>query len=437
MQYTAEQVLSLSPNTGNKTRGKKLANTAKWPSLGANEKGVWGLCQGSGSNPYKTAIDFNGPAFKCSCPSREFPCKHGIGLFLLYVNEIEAFTELDMPAWVEEWLSKRTEKKTTKKKLEKTEVDQEKAEESKQKRLQKRFSNMGAGLLNLQNWIEDIIRQGFGSLDITDSSIWSDKSKELVNAQCPGIGNRLSEIPSLLRNENWVELLLIELSEINTLIQAFKNKDTLPEALKEDVFNQLGFNTSKEDVLARQKVSDDWLVLHISTKMNDNLSERRIWLYGLKTKEFALLLDFSFVGKLFEYNLPAGQIVNTSLAFYPSAYPLRALIASEIVSKEMQQHAVYSASFQDVINEFALAKSKLPFIKEVPCLLEKLSIVKKDSEMFIHDQHGFTGSINMGTNKYLLLLSITGGNPFSAFGLYGKDGFFIKSVFYQSKLFVL
>jgi len=437
MQYTSEQVLSLSPNTGNSSRGKKLANTAKWPSLGANEQGIWGLCQGSGSNPYKAAIDFNGPAFKCSCPSREFPCKHGIGLFLLYVNEIDAFTELDMPAWVEEWLSKRTDKKTTKRKLEKTEIDEEKAEESKQKRLQKRFSNMEGGLITLQSWIEDLIKQGFGSLDISDNRFWQDKAKDLVNSQCPGIGNRLADIPKILRNENWVENLFSELAEINALIQAYKNKDLLPEQLREDVFNQLGFNTSKEHVLKQNKVIDDWFVLHTSTRINDNLSERRVWLYGLKTKKYALLLDFSFAGKLFEYNLPSGQVINCELVFYPSAYPLRVLIASDIKNKKLKHKLKGLLSFQEALDKLAEAKSSMPFIKEVPCILESLTIVDGKDKFFLQDKLGLVHAINLNQDKFMILLSVTGGNSFSAFGMYRNNGFLIKSIFYKSKLIVL
>ena len=247
MQYTSEQVLSLSPNSGNATRGKKLANTAKWPLLGTNENGIWGEAKGSGAKPYLTAIDFNGPAFKCSCPSREFPCKHGVGLFLLFVNEVEAFTEVNMPSWVEEWIATRSSKEETKKKIEKAPVDKEKQAESKAKRSAKRMQNMTAGLTSLQAWLEDILTQGFGSLDLNNRSFWVDKGKELTNAQCPGLGNRLQNIPSLLGRANWVENLLIEMGELNVLIQAFKHLEELPELLKKDVLTQLGVNTAKDE----------------------------------------------------------------------------------------------------------------------------------------------------------------------------------------------
>ncbi len=47
---------------------------------------LWGLCAGSGKNPYQTIVDLSGPAYKCSCPSRKFPCKHALGLLLNWAN---------------------------------------------------------------------------------------------------------------------------------------------------------------------------------------------------------------------------------------------------------------------------------------------------------------------------------------------------------------
>lgn len=42
-----------------------------------------GECTGSGKSNYITSADYideANPVFRCSCPSRQFPCKHSIGL---------------------------------------------------------------------------------------------------------------------------------------------------------------------------------------------------------------------------------------------------------------------------------------------------------------------------------------------------------------------
>ena len=437
MQYTSEQVLSLSPNTGNATRGKKLANTAKWPLLGANENGIWGEAKGGGSKPYLAAIDFNGPAFKCSCPSREFPCKHGIGLFLLYVNEIDAFTELAMPPWVDEWINKRTEKDATKKTIEKAPVDEEKLAESKAKRMQKRLDNMHAGLSSLENWLEDIIAQGFGSIDQSNQSMWTDKAKEMTNAQCPGLGNRLQNVPGILRRENWVENLLIELAGINALIQAFKQKEQLPALLKQDVLTQLGVNTSKEDLQDLESIADQWVILSSTTRSDNDLSERKIWLYGHQSKRYALLLDFSYGGRQFDYNLPNGKTIEADLTYYPSTFPQRALINKEIKATSDEFNLVYHKSFDEVALKFSQAKSINPFVREIPFLIKKIDLLLEKDKVIMRDEENNSQFITIEEEKLLVLLSITGGQPFGVFGSYQQAGITVESILFDSKIISL
>ena len=85
--WTAERILTLAPDAASAKAGKDLAAARKWVSFGCDERACWGECQGSGSKPYQTQIDLAEPAFKCTCPSRKFPCKHALGLFLLTVAQ--------------------------------------------------------------------------------------------------------------------------------------------------------------------------------------------------------------------------------------------------------------------------------------------------------------------------------------------------------------
>ena len=80
MNLTMEQITALAPDAASVKAGRGLVNSAKWPTLGQSANALWGECQGSGSKPYQVSVDLGGPAFKCTCPSRKFPCKHGLGL---------------------------------------------------------------------------------------------------------------------------------------------------------------------------------------------------------------------------------------------------------------------------------------------------------------------------------------------------------------------
>src|SRR5215813_6655302 len=110
MNWTTEQILALAPDAASAKAGQGLVSARKWLSLGADDRTAWGLCQGSGKDPYQTQIDLTEPAFRCSCPSRKFPCKHALGLFLLLAAQSEAFKEKRPPAWVDEWLASRAKR---------------------------------------------------------------------------------------------------------------------------------------------------------------------------------------------------------------------------------------------------------------------------------------------------------------------------------------
>jgi hypothetical protein len=112
--WTTQQILALAPDASSAKNGQALATPRKWSGLGASDRAVWGECLGSGSKPYQTQIGLTEHAFKCSCPSRKFPCKHGLGLFLLLASQPEIFTLNAPPVWVTQWIESRTQKRAKK-----------------------------------------------------------------------------------------------------------------------------------------------------------------------------------------------------------------------------------------------------------------------------------------------------------------------------------
>jgi uncharacterized Zn finger protein len=106
MNYSPEQIIALAPDAASAKAGRSLATGIKWQNVGRDERALWGECQGSGAKPHQTVIDLSEPAFKCSCPSRKFPCKHALGLFLLVAKQPET-GKTAAPDWAAEWLAKR------------------------------------------------------------------------------------------------------------------------------------------------------------------------------------------------------------------------------------------------------------------------------------------------------------------------------------------
>ena len=85
-RWSTAQVLALAPDPSARRAGQSLGTAGPWRDTGCSPEGaaVWGLCQGSGKNPYQTCVDLTEPAYRCTCPSRKFPCKHALGLLLLW-----------------------------------------------------------------------------------------------------------------------------------------------------------------------------------------------------------------------------------------------------------------------------------------------------------------------------------------------------------------
>ena len=61
---------------------------------------IFGECEGSGESNYLTSVDFSDPAnpvYRCTCPSRQFPYKHSLGLIYAWVRG-ESFVVAELPA---------------------------------------------------------------------------------------------------------------------------------------------------------------------------------------------------------------------------------------------------------------------------------------------------------------------------------------------------
>ena len=97
---TEELVRSLAPNPAAFANAQKISRSGDFSGLSvtADKTLIFGECKGSGKNPYRTSADFSGesPICRCSCPSRQFPCKHALALMLEYSSG-KTFAQADVP----------------------------------------------------------------------------------------------------------------------------------------------------------------------------------------------------------------------------------------------------------------------------------------------------------------------------------------------------
>ncbi|WP_343979461.1 SWIM zinc finger family protein, partial [Streptosporangium amethystogenes] len=105
-RWNRDQVLALAPDASSQKAAGTISSPRKWSGTGVTADAVWGECAGSGSKPYRACVDLSEPAYRCTCPSRKFPCKHALGLLLLWSADGVPAAE-EVADWVGEWLDGR------------------------------------------------------------------------------------------------------------------------------------------------------------------------------------------------------------------------------------------------------------------------------------------------------------------------------------------
>jgi hypothetical protein len=100
-------VVALAPDAASAAAARRLALPAQWSDTGCDERAVWGRYRGTGAEPYEVAVELEEAASRCSCLSRKSPCKHALGLLLLW-SAHAVLDDVARPPSVGRWLRRRS-----------------------------------------------------------------------------------------------------------------------------------------------------------------------------------------------------------------------------------------------------------------------------------------------------------------------------------------
>lgn len=426
MQLTYDNILALAPDPGTAQRAKGVAHTQRWLSLEGNGRAIWGTL-GNPADPYRTQVEFQGPAFRCSCPVRRQPCKHGIGLLLLFSKNNDAFKVAnELPDWVASWLANRDKKNVKTEEnvpARSTEEDQMLAEKRRQNR-EKRLFQMTAGLAELESWLTDLFRQGLATLEGQAASYWNDLAARMVDAKLGTLARRIRQLPELMAQADWHEKMLAELGDIYLLVKAFQRMDTLPEPLQDDLLNLAGVNFKKEEILAQPGLKDRWLVAgQTETSEEGSLLARRTWLVGEKCARTVLLLEFAWGGQGYDTTWRMGTVLDGEVVFYPSAYPQRVLLKNfEFTDHTFDLRSGYH-SLDDFAKKYAEALAANPWLSQFPAYLENVVPIFQKNKFVLVDAFKKQLPLLTGNDAGWKLIAISNGRPLSVFGTWNGETF--------------
>jgi SWIM zinc finger len=390
MVLTRSAIEAMAPDQSALKAASALLKPAKWPVRARSGGLIWGECQGSGANPYRVAADTDQPGSKCTCPSRKFPCKHAIALMWLFVEDGASFQDVDIPAWVNDWIGRRRKGAATAasgvageaKSLSAardvmTEAPPDpKAQARKQavaeKRAQDTRRSVRAATEDLDGWISDQLRTGLSGFLNAAGERCRRIAARLVDAKAGALASRVDEMPSrllALPAEERIDGAVAEFGKLVLLTCAWRAAPDDPDLRREVI----GAET-REEVLANTgatRVASLWEVLgeRVLTR-RDGLVSLTTWLMNLAAgpQRFAVLLDFfpASAGRRSGAFVP-GERFAAELAFYPAPLPLRAVIARRDESIDAPRDWPPAAA--DPLADLAEQALTVPWRIETPVLL--------------------------------------------------------------------
>ena len=434
MQLTEKQINTIAPDTASIKAATKVFNKTKW-EVKKSDRAIWAAIQGSGKKPYLVQIDINDLAFKCSCPSRKFPCKHGLALaYYIAANGFDNISHTSEAIWVKEWIDKRTNKAITKAAKAKKVIDPKK----QKKKSENKWANAKKSIEQVELWLKDLMKLGILDFPNKEQTYWAKLAKRMVDAKMPGINTYFNILANVNYQSNWEHIVLKIINKIHLLVQAIKNHSNLEADFKQELELLLGWNISKADLLANEKTEifdDVWMIVKVDTNTTENLDSRKVHLYGVQTNRWAYILEFAFGNTYFKDRYAEGTLMQAKLAFYPGIQKTRAFVKIKGSQTNVEQNLKPIPNLLKSNKLFTNRINQFPWTFEVHQFIEKTNIIVRDNQYLLVDsQNNLMLIPSMNFEQYLSVLAHSQGHFFDAFVLRNSDGIRLLGFLFKNKL---
>ena len=382
---TVDQVTALAPDHASAAAGRKLSGAGHWKNLGHNDVALWGDCQGSAL--YGVSVALSDLTCRCSCPSRKFPCKHGLGLLLLYANGGVPAGDAP-PERTTTWLAGR-EARATKK----AEAAPATAEQVTQRaaRAEAKLDALGPALAPFALWLDDVARSGLATLERDGAKQLEREAARLVDVQAPGLAARCRELAEEIGGrDGWEAVALAGLGALRLLVTAVGRADQLPEGLRLDLRAAVGVPLTQDEVrLTGRREAGTWRVGGAVVRVDAaGMKVRRTWLLREgDPAAHALVLDFGPGPVPLPPGLPTGDVLDATVVRWPGASGQRALIAEREAPVRGAGPPV-GQSVADALTAAAAAFAALPWTRTAPLLLADVTVGQDAGGLWLRDAAG-------------------------------------------------
>ena len=437
--WAVEQIVAFAGSSARFGAGEAVAVPSRWSQTGCSERALWGRYHGSGSEPYDVAVDHAAVGSRCTCPSRVHPCKHVVALLVLWLRG-HVGTVAEPPA-ISAWAERQQrrldarpatpgvsgehgtavveDREAAGRSGQGDDVDDrprlpiDGTESSRNERIEK----LVGGLVELDRWLEDRLRAGLADPTVSRFATWDEVARRLTDARAGALANRVRRLAGKVGAEpDWHDPVLAEMGVLHLLAQAGQRVPQLPNELADGVAVACGWQVRKADVEASAPHTERWLVVGRSDVREDLVEVRRIWLRGVHSGAWAMVLSFAAYRQALDASLVVGSIVDADLHRYPGSAQ-RALVGTvhgvDGDAKDMMESASVAATNTAGVCELVggvLAGE--PWLERVPAIVRS-TITRGDSEWLLSDDEGslVIAPESARSDAVATLLAATGGTP--------------------------
>ena len=303
-EITEQQILALAPNAAAASNGKKISQKGGFVKLERTEDDTlyMGECTGSGKSNYITSADYideNNPVFRCSCPSRQFPCKHSLALLYEMLAKKE-FTICEVPEDTQKKRDKKQAKENkaaeaAKPESEMTEEEKQKAEKKKASAAKtarnarvKKLKSQLEGLDLVEKVVNDLMSAGLGTIGGASLKTYQQLAKQMGDYYLLGpqrlCNQLLIEITAFQKDhdESHYDAAISVLEKLWTLIK--KSRQYINEKLEKD-------DVTLEDSVLYEELGGIWKLSELEelgkSKKDASLMQLSFWVtYDEARKEY-------------------------------------------------------------------------------------------------------------------------------------------------------
>ena len=341
MALTLAEIEALAPDGSALAAAGKLLKPAAWPVMARDAEGslVWGEAQGSGGAPYRLCFVPGDRGYKCSCPSRKFPCKHVLALMWQWVERPADFAHGAPPPWITDWLARRRPGAGPVSMgdalppppvpLTISPPDPEAEAQAAARRARSQAART-AGVMDaldaLDTWLLDQLNEGLATFPQRARTACRAAAQRLVDGKAAGLALMLDELPVTLFGLPEPQrggFIVTELGRIHLAAAAFRRQDALPAGLREDARRAVGWSQKREEVLsdpAVRRLAGTWTAVGARIVLQvDRLRRVETWLASEDGERAAVLVDYVPLATPAVPAFASGERFEAELAFYPSA----------------------------------------------------------------------------------------------------------------------